>query len=176
MSVLEPETSDADAPEPVAPVVATTDGRERRQHGRWKIVGAYVQISDTRFPLVDISMGGFQLRGDESTIDHDGIFSGSIVWPDGGRHNTVDFKARVVRVEPEHELVGIAFQPMDGKQIDQLLGMLTTVEGKWRGERERADRAVTRRRFIRRLVTGLSVIGLAGAAGYAVWILTVGTV
>jgi len=153
-----------------------TDGRERRQHGRWKIVGAYVEIPDARFPLADISMGGFQLRGDKSTVKYGGIFNGSIVWPDGGWHSTIDFKARVVRVEPVYELVGVAFEPMDGKQIDQLLGMLTTVEGKWRCERERDDRAVTRRRFIRRLVIGLSVIRLAGAAGDAVWILTVGTV
>jgi hypothetical protein len=68
-------------------------------------------------------------------------------------------------------LIGSAFEPMDGKQIDQLLGMLTTVEGKWRSQREKSDRAEARRRLIRRLVTGLSVIGIVGAIGWAVWLL-----
>jgi hypothetical protein len=167
MSITALETSGASEPK----VSDEKSGRDRRQHGRWNIAGGYVKVGNIRFSLVDISMGGFQMRGDNRTVSGAGVFEGSIIWPDGGRHGTIDFKARAVRIEPEHELIGSAFEPMDGKQIDQLLGMLTTVEGKWRSERERSDRAEVRRRLIRRLVTSLSVIGIVGAIGWAVWLL-----
>lgn len=128
-------------------------------------------MGNIRFSLVDISMGGFQMSDENRTVSGVGIFEGTIVWPDGGRHGTVDFKARAVRVEPDSEMIGAAFEPMEGEQIDQLLGMLSTIEGKWRAERERADRAGARRRILRRLVASISIIGIVGGLGWVVWIL-----
>lgn len=152
-------------------VPAKKGGRERRQHGRWKVTGGYVKVGNIRFSLVDVSMGGFQMSGDNRTMSGTGIFEGTIVWPDGGRHGNVDFKARAVRVDPDSEMIGAAFEPMEGRQIDQLLGMLSAIEGKWRAERERAERAGTRRRMLRRLVASISTIGIIGGLGWVVWIL-----
>jgi hypothetical protein len=162
----------SEASEPAASVTpAKKGGRERRQHGRWKVTDGYVKVGNIRFSLIDISLGGFQMSGDNRTVRGVGIFEGSIIWPDGGRHGTVDFKARAVRVEQDSEMIGAAFEPMEGEQIDQLLAMLSTVEGKWRAERERAERAETRRRMLRRLVASISIIGIVGGLGWVVWIL-----
>jgi hypothetical protein len=152
-------------------VPTKTGGRERRQHGRWKVTDAYVKVGNIRFSLVDISLGGFQMSGDNRTVNGAGIFEGSIVWPDGGRHGNVDFKARAVRIEADSEMIGAAFEPMEGKQIDQLLGMLSAIEGKWRATRERGDRAETRRRMLRRLVASISIAGIVGGLGWVVWVL-----
>lgn len=165
----EPAKSSAD---PVRPAKAT--GRDRRQHGRWQVEGAVVQIGNISFALVDISVGGFQMRGDKRTIPNSRVFEGTIVWPAAGKRGIVDFKARVVRVGGEDDLIAAAFEPLEGPQIDQLLGILTSIEAKWRHEREHAERVEARRKMIRRLVTGLSVMGIAGMAGYAVWILMAG--
>ncbi len=150
---------------------AKKGGRERRQHGRWKVTGAYVQVGEDRFPLVDISMGGFQMRGDNHGAFGAGVFTGSIIWPDGGRNGTVDFKARAVRTEPGSEMIGAAFQPMEGEQIDQLLAMLSAIEGRWRHDRERAERSVILRRRLRRLVASVSLIGILGGLGWVAWVL-----
>lgn len=169
MSILASDAMDA-TPAP-APAPAKKGGRERRQHGRWKVTGGYVKVGNIRFSLVDISMGGFQMRGDNRSVGEAGIFEGSIVWPDGGRHGQIDFKARAVRVEPDSEMIGAAFEPMDGEQIDQLLGMLSAAEAKWRNERERAERAEIMRRRLRRLVASVSIIGIMGGLGWVVWVL-----
>jgi hypothetical protein len=153
------------------PPPAKKGGRERRQHGRLKVTGGYVTVGNIRFSLVDISMGGFQMGGDNRRVNGTDIFEGTIIWPDGGRHGTVNFKARAVRVESDSELIGAAFEPMEGEQIDQLLGMLSAIEGKWRAERERAERAETRRRMLRRLVASISIIGIVGGLGWVVWVL-----
>lgn len=169
MSILATDAPDA-MPAPV-PEPAKKGGRERRHHGRWKVTGGFVKIGNIRFSLVDISMGGFQMRGDNRTVDAQGVFEGTIIWPDGGRHGQIDFKARAVRVEPDSEMIGAAFEPMEGKQIDQLLGMLSAIEGKWRSERERAERSEIFRRRLRRLVASVSIVGIMGGLGWVVWVL-----
>jgi hypothetical protein len=169
-----PEMEAAEAKEDMAfaePAAVKKGGRERRQHGRWKVNGAFVKVGNIRFSLVDISMGGFQMSGDNRTVSGAGVFDGSIVWPDGGRHGNLDFKARAVRIEAESEMIGAAFEPMEGQQIDQLLGMLSAIEGKWRAARERAERAEIRRRMLRRMVASISIIGIVGGLGWVVWIL-----
>ncbi len=158
---------------PVEPISASAKqgGRERRQHGRWKVTGAYVQVDGNRFPLIDISMGGFQMSGDSRDVGGNRIFEGTITWPDGGRNGTVDFKARAVRIEPDSEMIGVAFEPMEGEQIDQLLGMLSAIEAKWRYERERVERSGILRRRLRRLVASISIIGIVGGLGWVAWVL-----
>lgn len=145
-------------------------GRERRRHGRWRVEGGHVAVSGQNWPLVDISIGGFQARaiGDLPPLSPD--FEGNIVWRQGREAINFHFRASVVRRDAETGFLAAEFEPLEGEEIDTLLRMLSAIEEERYLKLEREQRAAARRIFLRRaLVTGVA-LGSIGLAVYLFWL------
>ena len=159
-------------------------GRDRRQHGRWRIEGAYAVIGEERWPLIDVSIGGFRARRPPDAPEPGRSFAGTIVWSDGRARGTLEFRARPVRVEPgaanegdgEEDGEGVdtlaaAFEPLDGREIDRLLALLSGIEAQRRRERGPDPGAARRRRrrllvFILVMLFAIGILAGAWAAGF----------
>ena len=144
------------------------------QYDRWRVCGAYVDVEDERFTLNGISISGFQLYDDERRLRANDMVEGTINWPTGGRSRQFEFKAKAVWADYHEQLCGVAFGPMEGRQIDKLLGVLKLIEDELRTKRDRQDRAAARRSWIRLAITLLSMVGAVFVVGYGVWVFTIG--
>jgi hypothetical protein len=149
--------------------IAAGPGRDRREHNRWRIEGAMAQTDGRDWPLVDISIGGFQARdqGEQLTVGEE--INGVILWATSTGEVNLEFKARLVRAEPQAGLFAAAFEILEGPQIDRLLNILSGIDSERRSQFERLDRSRRRRQMIGRIGSFIAVLAGIAVVGAGAW-------
>lgn len=117
----------------------TEAGRDRRQHRRHEAV-ALVEVAGARWHLVDISLGGFAARVDDTGVVSLQPVAGRISGRIRGEPYRIDFSGRIVRLEAGTGVAAVRFDDLPDESLDRLMHVLALLEQDWAAAVERLDR------------------------------------
>jgi len=146
-------------------------GRDRREHHRRSTRRSWIEIAGQSCWVHDISLGGMRFETPAEPHHLEEPIAGELVYQDDRTMARLPFRARIVRIEHDGQLVGAAFEPFDDEQIDALLVILSSIERAFAEAREMEMRQERRRLLLARLTRWLSIgtiLALFALIGYLV--------